>query len=66
MNTKDRLRCLTLDEMEMTSSVQYNDSSKSVLGNVTLPGRTGQANHALVVMLGGMYALLYLCALFPG
>lgn len=54
MDEKDRLCCLTLDEMEIKRSVEYDASSKQVLGDVTLPGSSGEANHALVFMLGGM------------
>lgn len=53
MEERDRLCCLTLDEMEIKTAVEYDVSSKQVLGKVTLPGHSGTANHALVVMLGG-------------
>jgi hypothetical protein len=39
--------------MEIKQSYDYDPSSKQVLGDVTLPGNTGPANHALAVMLGG-------------
>lgn len=54
METKDRLCCLSLDEMEISKSYDFDPSCKQVLGDVTLPGHHGQANHALVVMLGGI------------
>ena len=53
MEERDRLCCLTLDEMEISAATEYDASSKSVLGDVTIPGHDGQATHALVVMLGG-------------
>lgn len=53
MESKDRYCCLSLDEMAITSSYEYDASSKTVLGDVTLPNHSGQASHALVLMLGG-------------
>lgn len=38
--------------MVITARNEFDASSKSVLGDVTL-GRGGLANHALVFMLGG-------------
>ena len=53
MEPRNRICCLTLDEMAITSSYEYDVSSRTVLGDVTLPNHTGQASHALVLMLGG-------------
>jgi hypothetical protein len=55
MEEQDRLCCLTLDEMEIQKAVEYDPSSRQVLGSVTFPGGSGDANHALVFMLGGMF-----------
>lgn len=51
---KDRLCCLTLDEMAITSRIEYDPSCKSVLGDATL-GPAVLATHALVFMLGGEF-----------
>lgn len=53
MNERDRLCCLTLDEMEISQAVEYDPSSKRIIGDVTLPEHDGIANHGLVLMLGG-------------
>lgn len=53
----DKLCCLSLDEMELKQAIEYDPSSKTVLGQITLPGHSGHANHALVFMLGGEYRL---------
>lgn len=49
---------LLLDEMSLTESVDYDTSTSSYFGNVTLPFHELQANvhanHALVFMLGGI------------
>ena len=44
--------CLTLDEMTVTSKMEYDVGSETMFGNVTLPHHTGVANHALVFVLG--------------
>ncbi|XP_067929649.1 uncharacterized protein [Watersipora subatra] len=54
MRDVDKLCCLTLDEMELNKAVEYDPSSKKVLGQITLPGHQGEANHRLVFMLGGI------------
>ena len=51
---EERVCCLTLDEMSITPSIEYDASSGQLLGNVTLPGHCGSATHALVFMLGGL------------
>lgn len=53
MEDKDKLCCLTLDEMEITPAVEYDPSSKRIMGDITLPGTSGPASHGLVFMLGG-------------
>lgn len=45
--------CLTLDEMSITPAMEFDKSSGTVLGNVTLPGHSGTATHILVFMLAG-------------
>ena len=54
LNTKERECCLTLDEMSLRVGLQFDRSSGCLRGDVTLPGHSGGANHALVVMLGGV------------
>ena len=39
--------------MEIKKALEYDLSSRQVLGDITLPGSSGIANHALVFMLGG-------------
>lgn len=51
---RDKLCCLSLDEMEITSCYEYDGSSKCILGDSTMEGSVGRANHGLVFMLGGM------------
>ena len=46
--------CLTLDEMLLTASVEFDPVSGSLMGKVTLPQHSGNADHALVFMLGGI------------
>lgn len=53
MSQSERICCLTLDEMQIEPSVEYDSSSKSVLGDVTCGNSTVAATHALVFMLGG-------------
>lgn len=53
MEERDRLCCLSLDEMETKKVVEYDPSNQQVIGDVTLAGSSGEANHALVSMLGG-------------
>lgn len=54
MSPQDRLCCLLLDEMALTSGKFYDSSSDSLVGHVTLPDHSGDASKALVVMLGGI------------
>ena len=41
---EERVCCLTLDEMSITPSIEYNASSGQLLGKVTLPGHCGSAS----------------------
>ena len=54
MRPEERICCLTLDEMSLTSSIEYDASGGNLMGSVTLPEHTGIATHALVFMLGGI------------
>jgi Transposase protein len=54
MNAQERECCLTLDEMSITASVDFDNRSGNLIGDVTLPGHTGIATHSLVFMLGGI------------
>lgn len=54
MREEERICCLTIDEMSITPTVEYDASSGKLLGNVTLPNHTGNATHAMVIMLGGV------------
>lgn len=61
MDDRDKLCCVTLDEMEISTSMEYDASSKEIMGDVTLPGHKGQASHAMVVMLGGIFVNFDFC-----
>ena len=54
MKPEEKECCLTLDEMCIQPGLQYDQSSSCLRGNVTLPGHSGIATHALVFMLGGI------------
>lgn len=54
MAPEERMCCLSLDEMSITSKIEYDMQQKSLLGKVTLDGHSGIANHALVLTLGGV------------
>eukprot|EP00094_Tigriopus_californicus_P012753 TCALIF_12328-PA protein Name:"Similar to T Transposable element P transposase (Drosophila melanogaster)" AED:0.10 eAED:0.10 QI:0/0.5/0.33/0.66/1/1/3/150/465 len=56
MSSQDRICCLLLDEMAITSGNFYDSSTDSLVGHVTLPDHDGDASKALVVMLGGIAA----------
>lgn len=53
MRPEERICSLTLDEMALSTSVEYDVSSGRLLGDVTLPDHSGTATHALVFMIGG-------------
>jgi hypothetical protein len=46
--------CLTLDEMKISSKIEYDKGSDKYIGHVTLPDHSGTAEHALVFMLSGI------------
>ena len=54
MNEKERDCALTLDEMSISMSVDYDIQTGQLLGDVTLPGHSGKASHAMVFMLAGI------------
>lgn len=54
MNDKERDCALTLDEMSITPSVEYDVRTGRLMGEVTLPGHSGKATHAMVFMLSGI------------
>jgi len=54
MKEPERECCLTLDEMTIEVGLQFDRSSSSLCGNVTLPGHGGAATHALIFMLAGI------------
>ena len=54
LKEEERICCLTLDEMAITSNIEYDASTSQVLGNITLPDHTGYATHGLVFMLAGV------------
>ena len=54
MDDMDKLCCLTLGEMEIKKAAEFDNSSWSILGKITLSGHSGEANHGLVFMLGDM------------
>ena len=54
MNKFERECCLTLDEMSVKQSVDFDNRTGQFIGNVTLPNHTGQATHCLVFMIGGI------------
>src|SRR5688572_8957393 len=54
MNDKERDCALTLDEMSITPSVEYDIRTGRLMGEVTLPGHSGKATHAMVFMLSGI------------
>ncbi|PIK41368.1 hypothetical protein BSL78_21778 [Apostichopus japonicus] len=53
MRPEERICSLTLDEMALSTSIEYDVSSGRLLGDVTLPDHSGTATHALVFMIGG-------------
>jgi hypothetical protein len=54
MSPTERTCCLTLDEMKITPTLDYDRISDSFIGHVTLPEKEEKAEHALVFMLGGL------------
>ena len=54
MSSHEKVCCLTLDEMCLTSCTEYDASLGQIVGRATLPHHEGQATHGLVFMLGGL------------
>lgn len=54
MNKKERDCVLVLDEMSLTENTEYDVKTGSFIGEVTLPGHTGIASHALTFMIAGL------------
>lgn len=54
LQPKDRLCGIGMDEMSLTPAKTYDIKSDSFIGDVTLPGHTGKASKALVIMLVGL------------
>jgi hypothetical protein len=54
MSPTERTCCLTLDEMKITPTRDYDRISDSFIGYVTLPEKEEKAEHAHVFMLGGL------------
>ena len=54
MKPHERNCSLTLDEMSIQAKTEYDISSKSIMGHVTLPEHNGIATHGLVFMLSGL------------
>lgn len=52
-NNIDRKCGLVIDEMSITPKHVYDSSTKTFLGNITLPHEEGIATHALAFMLTG-------------
>jgi hypothetical protein len=52
MTDQEKLCCLTMDEMSIRSSLDYDVKSDSFLGDSTIPGHNGMAKKALVFQLG--------------
>jgi len=45
---------LTLDEISISPSTEFDRHTNTILGNVTVPNHEGVANHCLVFMLSGI------------
>ena len=54
MSTEEKQCVLTLDEMAIKPAVELDNRTGHFIGDVTLPGHSGAATHALVFMLGGI------------
>ena len=51
MKEEEKFCCITLDEMSISSAIEYDSSIGQIIGNVNLPHHAGQATHGLVFML---------------
>ena len=54
MHDKEKYCALSLDEMSITPSSEYDTRTGRLMGEVTLPGHSGRATHAMVFMLSGI------------
>ena len=54
MEEEEKFCCITLDEMSISSAIEYDSSIGQIIGNVNLPHHAGQATHGLVFMLAGI------------
>jgi len=54
LHDKEKDCALTLDEMSITTSTEFDTRTGRLMGQVTLPGHSGQATHAMVFMLAGI------------
>lgn len=54
MQEKERDCSLTIDEMSISPSTEYDMRTGRIMGEVTLPGHSGRATHAMVFMLAGI------------
>ena len=54
MNEEEKFCCITLDEMSVLLSIEYDSSTSQLVANVNLPNHTGQSTHGLVFMLAGI------------
>ena len=55
MSEKDKRCCLTLDELSIKTELQYDSSTGTILGNVTLPDHPPTpSTKGLVFMLSGL------------
>src|SRR5688572_27578670 len=54
MHDKEKDCALTLDEMSISPSAEYDTRTGRLMGEVTLPGHSGRATHAMVFMLSGI------------
>ena len=54
MNKEEKFCCITLDEMSVLPSIEYDSSTSQLSSNVNLPNHTGQSTHGLVFMLTGI------------
>jgi len=50
----ERLRTITIDEMSLTASRDFDVSSGSIVGETALPDCSGPATQGLVIMIAGV------------
>lgn len=53
MRVEERNCCLTLDETELSPSVEYDPANGCILGDSTFPDSTQKGSKALTFMLSG-------------